>query len=74
MKTLLASALAATVLLSGVAAQAATQQHVSPDINFILPNADLSGLSNRQIAAINSVLYSDNTRLSKESQIRAILN
>ncbi|MBV2359818.1 hypothetical protein KUH32_08530 [Thalassococcus sp. CAU 1522] len=73
MKKTLAITAIALATLTG-AAQAMTQTEVSPEAQLLVPSADFSGLSNAQVATINSIVHSGDTNSEKSGQIRSILN
>ena len=73
MKTLIASALLATAAFTGTA-QAMTSPQLDPGVRFILPGADFSGLTDRQIHQINALIHSGDNRNETRQVIRALVN
>ncbi|WP_157814943.1 hypothetical protein [Sagittula sp. P11] len=72
MKTLIASTLAATVLLTGVAS-AAPAPRLSSEAFILLPNADYSNLTDTQVHQINAVVHSGGDSNELRNGIRAVL-
>lgn len=74
MKTLVASALAASVLFTGAAHAFTGAAQLSPEVKFILPNADYSNLTDSQVSAINAAVHTGDSHNEKQAVIRSILN
>lgn len=72
MKTLIASTLAATVLLTGVAS-AAPAPRLSSEAFILLPNADYANLTDTQVHQINAVVHSGGDSNDLRNGIRAVL-
>ncbi len=72
MKTLIATALIATAGFAGTAS-AMTAPQVSDQAQFIVPNADFSGLSAAKIALINNILTSGDSNGEKRATITSLL-
>ena len=76
-RTLIAALLAATVAPAAFAFTGAPQLLTPVDeaaIRAIVPNADLSNVTNEQAAALAAALYSNDRQSEAGQQIRAILH
>lgn len=75
MKTLIVSAAVAVATLSG-AAQAMTTASDGQiaAIQFYAPGADVSGLTNAEVASLLAVIHSGDSESEKFNKVRAALN
>ncbi|ETX28275.1 hypothetical protein [Roseivivax isoporae] len=73
MKTLIASALVATAALAGGASAMTSTSAAEVKIQRYAPDADLSALSDAQIASLLNVVNGGDSRGETESKIESLL-